>query len=67
MKAKLRFCERTQDGDSEGCLRLRRLPSPAQAKLIRDALGIRKRRVLSADQLACLRDRLTTMRGPHHV
>jgi hypothetical protein len=38
------FCRLTQDGDSEGCLHLARLPSSAEAELIRSALGIRKRR-----------------------
>lgn len=40
----LAFCRLTQDGDSEGCLHLGRLPSSAEAELIRSALGIRKRR-----------------------
>jgi hypothetical protein len=49
-KAKLSFCNVTQDGDWEGCLRLDHLPSPAEAKAIRDVLGIRKRRHLSAEE-----------------
>ena len=47
VKARLRFCRVTQDGDIDGCLRLDRLPTPAEAALIREALGIRKRRHLS--------------------
>ena len=47
--AKLSFCQVTQDGDWEG-LRLDRLPLAAEAEAIRQVLGIRKRRHLSADQ-----------------
>jgi hypothetical protein len=46
-KRRLAFCELTQDCDEEGCLRLRRLPTPAEAVVIRDVLGIRKRAELS--------------------
>src|SRR6185295_18631067 len=42
-KDRLSFCDVTQDGDDEGCLRLSRLPMPEQAAVIRDALGIRKK------------------------
>jgi hypothetical protein len=51
-KKRLAFCEVTQDGDNEGCLRLHRLPTPAEAEEIRDVVGIRKRVELSADELA---------------
>ena len=37
----------TQDGDNEGCLRLRQLPTPEQASVIRDVLGIHKRQEIS--------------------
>jgi len=50
-KQRLGFCTVTQDGDDEGCLRLRQLPTVAQASVIRDALGIRKRADLSAEEL----------------
>jgi hypothetical protein len=43
-KKRLAFCELTQDGDSEGCFRLSRLPTPAEAEEVRDIVGIRKRR-----------------------
>jgi hypothetical protein len=46
-KARLAFCDVTQDGEDEGCLRLSRLPTPDQAEAIRDALGIQKRRQVS--------------------
>jgi hypothetical protein len=47
IKRRLAFCRLTQDGDDEGCLRLDRLPTSAEAALIREALGIRKRRTLT--------------------
>ena len=46
-----RFCELTQDCDEEGCLRLRRLPTPAEATVM-EVLGIRKRAELSPEELA---------------
>jgi hypothetical protein len=51
-KKALSFCRVTQDGDTEGFLFLDRLPSPEEAVLIRDKLGIRKKRELSDDNLA---------------
>jgi hypothetical protein len=47
IKRRLAFCRITQDGDDEGCLHLDGLPTPAQTGLIRQALGIRKRRTLT--------------------
>jgi hypothetical protein len=47
-KKRLSFCQMTQDGDAEGCLRLLDLPTPEQAKSIRSALGLPKRREVSA-------------------
>jgi hypothetical protein len=44
IKRALSFCEVTQDGDEEGCLRLFDLPDPDQAEAIRDALGISQTR-----------------------
>jgi hypothetical protein len=54
IKRRLAFCRITQDGDDEGCLRLDRLPTSAEAVLIREALGIRKRRTLTEDGRAQL-------------
>ena len=54
VKKRLAFCHVTQDGDDEGCLHLDRLPTLAEADLIREALGIRKRRHLSEDERARL-------------
>ncbi len=47
IKRRLAFCRITQDGDDEGCLHLDQLPTPVQAGLIRQALGIRKRRTMA--------------------
>jgi hypothetical protein len=44
IKARLCFCKLTQNGETEGCLRLLKLPTPEQATQIRKALGLRKRR-----------------------
>jgi|GEM_PF-2077156 len=46
-KRKLAICTVTQDGDDEGCLRLHQLPTPEQAAVIREALGIPKRRTIT--------------------
>jgi len=54
-KARLSFCELSQDGEHEGCLRLSQLPTPDQAEAIRVALGIQKRREVSAGVLDRLR------------
>jgi hypothetical protein len=54
-KEKLPFCTVTQDGDEEGCLRLNQLPTPGQATVIRDILGIRKKQEVSATALERLK------------
>jgi len=51
-KKRLGFCEVTQDGDSEGCFRLHRLPTPAEAEEIRTVLGIWKKVEWSPEELA---------------
>lgn len=40
-----------QDGDDEGCLRLIDLPTPDQAIVIRDVIGLRKRTELGHAEL----------------
>jgi hypothetical protein len=50
-KRRLSFCTVTQDGEDEGCLRLHTLPTPEQASVIRDVLGIRKRMALAPEEL----------------
>lgn len=59
IKRRLDFCRVKQDGDDEGCLYLDRLPTPIEANLVREALGIRKRTHFSAETVARLRDRFT--------
>jgi hypothetical protein len=58
LKKRLSFCRVTQDGDDEGCLRLDRLPAAGEARLIREAIGVRKRRHLSPGARAQARDAL---------
>jgi hypothetical protein len=48
-KRRLGFMKVTQDGDDEGCLRLFDLPTQERAAVIRDVLGLRKRRTLSKE------------------
>jgi hypothetical protein len=60
VKKRLAFCHVAQDGDGEGALHLDRLPTTAEAAAIRQNLGIRKRKQVSADTLAGLRDRFST-------
>ena len=50
VKHRLEFCRVSQDGDDEGVLHLDRLPTPGEAELIRDAVGVRRRRHLSPAQ-----------------
>jgi hypothetical protein len=50
------FCEVTQDGDTEGILFLDRLPTPAEAEVIRDKLTIRKRVEYDEETLARKRE-----------
>ena len=59
-KNRLAFCEIVQDGDTEGVLRLDRLPSPEEAVEIRDILGLRKRTELTEEQIA---ERTARLRG----
>jgi hypothetical protein len=54
VKQRLSFCRVTQDGDDEGCLHLDRLPTPAEADLIREAVGIKRRRHMTPEMLASL-------------
>jgi hypothetical protein len=56
-KNRLAFCTVTQDGEDEGCLRLHQLPTPEQANVIRDVLGLWKRRDVSAAE----RERLSAL------
>jgi hypothetical protein len=54
VKQQLAFAHLTQDGEDEGCFHLDRLPTTAEAGAIRDCLGIRKRRIVTAEARAQL-------------
>jgi hypothetical protein len=54
IKKRLTFCQLNQDGDDEGCLHLGRVPTKAEAELIREAIGVRKRRKLTEEGRAQL-------------
>jgi hypothetical protein len=54
-RQRLSFCSPTQDCEDEGVLRLHQLPTTEQAEVIRDILGIRKRREVSSEVLERLR------------
>ena len=58
------FTRLTQDGHDEGCLHLDRLPTPDEAAIIREALGIRKRRHLSPEEIAARARQLEQFRSP---
>ena len=61
-KYRLAFCAVTQDGDTEGAFILDRLPSRAEAKIIRVVLRIPKRRHLSEAQREIATERLARAR-----
>jgi hypothetical protein len=61
-KVKLKFCKLTQDGDTEGCLILDRLPTIAEGSIIRAILGIPKARHLGEEQRAACSERLRRFR-----
>jgi hypothetical protein len=50
-KKRLGFCELRLDCDGEGTVRLHQLPTPKQAEVIRDILGVRKRMEFDPEQL----------------
>jgi hypothetical protein len=59
IKKRLAFCNITQDGDDEGCLHLDRLPALHEAGLIREALGIKRKRQLTPEAKASLANRFS--------
>ena len=56
-KRELDFATLTKDGDDEGAFMLERAPTPDEAEIIRKRVGLKKRRELSEEALAALRDR----------
>ena len=59
------FCKLTQDGDDEGCFGLDRLPDDAEAEAIRDQIGIRKRRHMTAAALSKLERARGSIKSPN--
>jgi hypothetical protein len=59
VKARLGFCQLRQDGDAEGTLFLSRIPTPHEAGLLREALGIKRKRQLSAEAKVSLARRFS--------
>ena len=55
----------TQDGDWEGCLHLDRLPTADEAVVIREVLGIRKRRHMTAEALSKLERTRGLIKSPN--
>jgi hypothetical protein len=54
----------TQDGDDEGIIRLDRQPLPAEAEVIQDLIGIRKRRHMTAEALSKLEHARGSIKSP---
>ena len=65
IKSSLAFARLTQDGDDEGCFYLDRLPTQAEAEAIRSALGIRKRRNMTAEALSNLERARGSIKSPN--
>lgn len=63
-KARLTFCKVIQDGHWEGCLQLDRLPTAQEAVVIREVLGIRKRRHMTAELLSKLERARELIKSP---
>ena len=57
------FAKLTQDAHDEGAFELDRLPTPEEADKIRKWLGLRRKRVLTKEQLAELRGRMERARA----
>jgi hypothetical protein len=53
-KREMAFAKVTQDGDVDGCMFMGRLPTKAEAEMIRSRLAIPKRRTLSDEHRARL-------------
>ena len=54
----------TQDGDDEGILRLDRPPPSIEAEKIRDLIGIRKRRHMTAEAMSSLERAREAIKSP---
>jgi len=60
-KRRLAFCALSQDGEDEGILRLHRLPTNAEATIIRHVLGLRKRMEIAPKDLERRRASMTRL------
>lgn len=60
-KKRLSFMEVHQDGDSEGVLRLARMPFRDEAMIVRKVIGLRPRTVLTEEQRQSLKIRLNSL------
>ena len=56
-KRAMNFAKATQDGDTEGCLFMARLPTKAEAEVIRHYIGVAKRVEFSPEHVATLQAR----------
>jgi hypothetical protein len=54
----------TQDGEDEGLLRLDRPPLSTEAEAIRDLIGIRKRRHMTAEAMSLLERAREAIKSP---
>ena len=63
IKKTLGFAKLSQEAEDEGVFRLERLPNEAEAEAIRSAVGIRKRRHLTAEQIEAARSSLASARS----
>jgi hypothetical protein len=63
VKQRPSFAAVTQDGEDEGILRLDRLPTAAEAEIIRKVIGIKQRRHIAPEVAAKLGERLASARA----
>ena len=59
------FLQSDEDGDWEGCLHLDRLPTADEAVVIREVLGMRKRRHMTAEALSKLERTRGLIKSPN--
>ncbi len=59
-KREMAFAKVTQDGDVDGCMFMARLPTEAEAKVIRSRLGILKKREVGELELERLRTQMAS-------
>jgi hypothetical protein len=57
IKNKLSFMEVSQDGDDEGILKMKRMPSKEEAKILRKLVGLRISTKLTEEEVQQLKER----------